>query len=146
MSGCDGRTLLEDLLARGVDDWVYAAEVYDIAARTGLTDPSQIRMAAIGLVAEAIVRGLVVPGDVGDGRHQPWECSAGEAIVRIQEDWLKWGSEVPTPGAVVWLDVTPAGLRIGEAVIARECGASRCTCRFRAVAVRLAARRRKRRR
>jgi hypothetical protein len=120
MSGWDDRTLLEDLLARGVDDWIYAAEVYDIIARTELPDPAQLRMLAIGLIAEAIVRGLVLPGEFDGAEHRPWDCSRGEAIARIQEEWLEWGADVPTPGAIVWLDITPAGREIGEAVLARE--------------------------
>jgi hypothetical protein len=120
MSSWDDRTLLEDLLARGVDDWVYEAEVYGIAQRSGLVDPDQVRMLAVGLIAEALSRGLVIAGDYDGAQHQPWDCSVGEAVARIEEKWLKWGMEVPTPGALVWLDMTPTGQEIGEAVLARE--------------------------
>jgi hypothetical protein len=120
MTTWDDRTLLEDIIARGIDDWVYAAEVHDIAARTGLSDPEQLRMLAVGLIAEALVQGLLVAGDYDGVEHRPWSVSVGEAIARIAEDWLKWGNEVPTPGAIVWLDLTPAGREIAEAVIARE--------------------------
>lgn len=120
MTGWDDRTLVEDALARGVDDWVYAAEIYDIAARSGIVDPEQVRMLGVGLLAELLTRGLMVPGDVHGGTHKPWDCSVGEAMARIEKEWLSWGTTVPTPGAIVWLDLTPAGRVIGEAVVARE--------------------------
>ena len=37
------RTLAEDLLARASDDWVTAAEVIDLARRSGLEDPEDLR-------------------------------------------------------------------------------------------------------
>jgi hypothetical protein len=120
MSTWDDRTLIEDVLARGVDDWVYAAEILDIAARTELGDASQLRQLSIGLVAELLVRGLVLAGEYDGDGHRPWECSTGDAIARIAEEWQSWGDEVPTPGAIVWLDLTAAGRQIGEAVLARE--------------------------
>lgn len=120
MSTWDDRTLIEDVLASGVDDWVYAAEVYGIAGRTSLCDAAQLRLLSVGLIAELLVRGLVVAGEFDGDSHRPWDCSTGEAIARISEDWQGWGDEVPTPGAIVWLDLTPAGRDIGEAVLARE--------------------------
>jgi hypothetical protein len=120
VSTWDERSLLEDLLARGVDDWVYEAEVYDIARRSGLGSADGLRQLSVGLITEALVRGFAVAGAYDGTGHQPWDCSVGEAVERIAAEWLKWGSEVPTPGAIVWLDVTPAGLEVGEAVLARE--------------------------
>jgi hypothetical protein len=120
MTSWNDRTLVEDVAASGIDDWVYEAEVYGIATRTGLTDPAQLRMLAVGLITEVLVKGLMVAGDVDDAGHHPWSSSIGETVTRIEDEWLKWGTEIPTPGAVVWLDLTPAGLKLGEAVLARE--------------------------
>jgi hypothetical protein len=69
-----------------------------------------------------IVAGLVIAGDYDGDTHQPWECSAGEALVRIVENWLAWGDSAPTPGAVVWLALSPAGEAAGQAVLDRESG------------------------
>jgi hypothetical protein len=120
MTSFSDRTLAEDVLANGVDDWVYAGWVLQIARRSGLTDPAQLRALALGVTAELIVTGMVVPGDVDDGTHVPWSCSNGESIARITEAWVTWGLEPPSPGAVVWLDVTPAGQEVGEVVLRRE--------------------------
>lgn len=120
MSGFADRTLAEDVLANGIDDWVYAGWVHQIVRRSGVADAAQLRQLAVGLIAELIVSGLVVPGDYDGDTHQPWECSAGEAIVRITEEWLAWGDSAPTPGAIVWLALSPAGTTLGAAVLERE--------------------------
>jgi hypothetical protein len=120
MSSFADRILAGDVLANGVDDWVYAGWVHQIVRRSGVTDPAQLRELAVGLIAELIVSGLVVPGDYDGDTHQPWECSAGEAIGRIAEEWLAWGDAAPTPGAIVWLALSPAGAALGAAVLQRE--------------------------
>jgi hypothetical protein len=112
--------LTEDVLANGVDDVVYAAWVHQIARRSGLEDAAQLRQLSVGLIADALARGLVVAGDVEGGVHRPWDCSPAEALMRIAERWAEWGDEVPTPGAIVWLDLTEAGAAIGAAVLERE--------------------------
>jgi len=122
MSGYEGRTLVEDLLANGIDDLVYEAWVYTITGRSGLTDPTSRRQLAIGMIAEVLASGLMVAGEFDGAKHQQWEVSTGAEIMRITEDWLRWGDQVPTPGSVVWLALTPAGREVGEAVLARESG------------------------
>lgn len=115
------RSLREEILARCVEDWVYAAEVLDVARRAGVADPEAARATAIGLIAELISLQLVVAGDVIERGHVPWKSSPGEAILRITTEWLRgWPHTAPPPGAVVWLDTTEAGERIGREVIARE--------------------------
>jgi hypothetical protein len=118
----DDRTILEDVLARGVDDWVYEAEVFTIARRSGLTEPDQLRALSLGLITEVIVRGLMTPGEYDGETHRPWDCSTGDAVVRITEDWLASRDDVPTPGSVVWLSNTELGERMGKAVLDRERG------------------------
>jgi hypothetical protein len=120
MSTWDDRNLLEDVLANGVDDWVYAALIQQIARRAGISDASQLRQLSIGLISELLVRGLAVAGEYDGVGHRPWDCTTGEAIVRITEEWENWGDRVPTPGAIVWLDLTSSGRKLGEAVLARE--------------------------
>lgn len=122
MSEIQDRTMIEDLLANGVDDLVYEAWVYTITGRSGISEPAARRELAIGLIANALVSGLMVAGEFDGTEHLRWEVSTGEAIVRITEDWLRWGEQVPTPGSVVWLALTPSGREVGVAVLARESG------------------------
>lgn len=118
------RTLIEDILAHAVDDWPDAGWVYQIAGRSGLSKPSQLQALSIGLIAEVLAGRLMVAGEFDGKGFRPWDCSPGEAILRISEDWLAWGSEPPTPGAIVWLSLTPEGEALGQAVLRRESGSA----------------------
>ncbi|MGQ0467406.1 MAG: hypothetical protein ACT4QG_19080 [Sporichthyaceae bacterium] len=114
------RSPLEDLVARAVDDWVSAAEVYEIAQRNGASTPSAARTRAIALVADALRDGLMVAGFIEATGHWPWDCSPTVAIERVTAEWLALASPRPRPGEICWLDNTPAGRALGEAVLARE--------------------------
>lgn len=115
-----GRTLAEDLLARAADDWVSAAEVIDLTRASGIQDGDELRDLAVGLIARLVVTGMVVPGDVTDSGHSPWQCSNGDGLARIAEEWAARPDPFVMPGEIVWLDTTELGQRAGEAVSARE--------------------------
>ena len=110
------RTLAADLLARAADDWVSAAGVIDLAGRSGIQDGDELRDLAVGLIARLVVTGMVVPGDVTDAGHSPWQCSNGEGLARIAEEWATRADPFVMPGEIVWLDTTELGQRAGEAV------------------------------
>jgi hypothetical protein len=112
---------IHSLTVRGLDDWVYAADVYDIARECGLSDPSHIRVFGIGLIAEALSRGLMVAGSYEEGGFVPWPCSTDEAIGRVAREWLEWGVDQPTPGAIVWLENTEHGQELGSTAVRDPC-------------------------
>lgn len=120
MTSLDDRTLIEDLVANGADDWVYAGWVYQIAKRTGWQDLADLRAISLGLIIEVLVRGLMVPGEYDGETHRPWDCSVSAAIERVAESWIAWGEAPPTPGAIVWLALTAEGRVIAEQVLGRE--------------------------
>jgi hypothetical protein len=121
MSTMDNRTPKEDVLVGGLDDWAYAGWVYGSTRLAGITDPEQRRVLAIGLIAELLVEGLMIPGDVDDQGHHPWPHSPGDAIERITHEWLtEWTDEIPAPGAIVWLANTETGNDVARRVLARE--------------------------
>jgi len=112
--------LAEDLLARAAEDWVSAADVIDMMRRSGLTEPSDLRDLAVGVIARLLVEELVVAGDVQDSGHVPWPVAAGEAIVRIASLWAAEEDPFVMPGSIVWLDTTERGQSVGESVWRRE--------------------------
>ena len=120
MSNMEDRTLIEDVLANGLEDWVYAGWVYQIARRSGLQDPTQLRWLSVGLIAELLTQGLMVAGEYDGEKHAPWDCATGAAIERVSEARSAWGDSAPTPGAIVWLDLTGAGRQVAEEIVARE--------------------------
>ncbi|MGQ0845618.1 MAG: hypothetical protein ACT4QF_15960 [Sporichthyaceae bacterium] len=120
MNRWDERSPLEDLVARAVDDWVSAAEVYEIARRSGAVEPELARRMGIELVSDAIRGGLMRAGWIEATGHWPWDCSPTEAVDRIADEWLALPNPRPRQGALFWLDNTPSGTTLGQAVLDRE--------------------------
>ena len=118
------RTPKEDVLVGGLDDWACAGWVYGSTRLSGIVDPESRRTLSIGLIAELLVEGLMVPGDVDDHGFRPWDLAVGASVERIAKLWLnEWSDEIPPPGAVVWLENTEVGDAIARRVLARESGA-----------------------
>jgi hypothetical protein len=116
------RTLAEDLLARAAEDWVSATEVIDLVRRSGVTDPSDCRDLAVGLIARLLSEELISAGDIKGVEHSRWPVSTAEAILRIASEWASESDPFVMPGSIVWLNTTPNGQSIGEAVWRRERG------------------------
>lgn len=116
----DDRTLLEDVLAHGVDDWLDLGWIVQIARRAGVKDAAVTRAIAIGLVAEVVIGGLAEAGEVTEHGFRRWEMTSDAALGRIVEEWLAYGLESPTPGAICWLSITHEGEARGREVLRRE--------------------------
>lgn len=115
------RTPREGLLVGGLDDWTDASWVYASALATGEADRAVLTALTFDLIADMLRAGLMIPGDIVDGKHLPWQGEPGEWLERIKREWRdEWGQGIPTPGAIVWLDNTPAGDAIARAVLTRE--------------------------
>lgn len=121
MTNWDMRTLTEDVLARASVDWVTPRDVMGVCLRLDIPSREDVRDLAIGLITRLVATRLLIPGDITDSGHQPWDCDPGEAIVRIAVSWdaLPDPFEIRT-GDIVWLDVSPEGQLIGESVLRRE--------------------------
>ena len=115
------RTPKEDLLVGGLTDWADASWAAQSARLSGVQGGPALRDLTLGLVAEVLREGLMVPGYLFATYHLPWPCDAEEAAARIAQEWIdEWGDDVPTPGAIVWLNNTEAGDEVAQAVLARE--------------------------
>lgn len=117
------RTPLEDLVVGGLDDWADAGWALQSVRLTGETDPATLRDLTLALLAEVLREGLMTAGDVISGEHVPWHGTPDEWAERIRQEWLdEWEDEVPTPGAITWLNNTPSGEGLARTVLAREAG------------------------
>lgn len=121
MSAFEDRTLVEDLLANGVDDWVDEALVCGNIARRVVEDAADRRAVAIGLIASVLLAGQMEAGETPPGQgFRPWNLTPGEAVLRIASEWMARSDVNVYPGEIVWLRNTPAGNAIGEAVLESE--------------------------
>lgn len=114
------RTITEDLLVSGLVDWASAGWVLGCAFDAS-TDPQVRRQVAIGVIAEVLVQGLMVAGDVGPNGFTPWGTGAGTSLETIVAAWVR-DSPLTGPGLgeIVWLANTERGDRVARAVLAAE--------------------------
>lgn len=102
-------TLIDELLIRGADDWVTAAEVAWVAKSSGGAETNDgIRTLSLKLIQDVLVAGLMEAGDVTDQGFFGWGESPIEATARIQHSWEQLHG-VPNLGEVCWLANTEAG-------------------------------------
>jgi hypothetical protein len=107
-----------EVVKRGLDDWVDAAEVAWVVKFTGdQTTDSGIESLALEVIARLLRRGLMKPGDVTKDGFCEWDLEPHEAVERITRSWKALG-RLPGLGEVCWLSNTGEGDRK-----ARESGA-----------------------
>ena len=108
----------EEVLVRGLADYVSAAEVIDLGRETRDEPAGDSLRSAVGVVSRLIDNNLVVAGDLWDD-FMPWDCSADEAIGRIAHEWTAKADPFVLPGEIFWLELTSAGEEIARAALAR---------------------------
>lgn len=101
--------MIDDLLLRGSDDWVTAAEVAWLAKSVGgATTDEEIREVALSAIKEVVMRGLMQVGDVTDDGFFEWDRSPEDSLEAVAQEWRALG-RLPDLGEVCWLANTPAG-------------------------------------
>ena len=99
-----------DLLVRGLDDWIDAAEIAWVAQSDGQAETSSgILRLTLRTIHALLEDGLVEVGMVTreDG-FIPWELSSADAVERIEEEW-RTKPTGPNLGEVCWLNLTEKG-------------------------------------
>lgn len=104
------QTCIEDLLIRGLDDWIQAAEVASVARTTGGAQSEEIRRdLSLRLIRKLLEDGLAEAGMVDDQEgFVPWGISVDDAMQRIESDWSTRPTG-PELGEVCWLSLTERG-------------------------------------
>jgi hypothetical protein len=106
---------MDELLIRAADDWVHAADVFDVARFSGATDESSYVEQAIHLASELLHRGLVVAGDLTESGFRSWSSGPAESADRIAERWREDHDAAPVT-FFVWFEGTALGLERGRQV------------------------------
>jgi len=113
---------IDDLLMRGCDDWVNAAEVTSVAKFTGhAQSEDEIRSVSLKLIGEVVQQGLMEIGDLPDeGRRlKLWPMTSQECLDRVEREWNALGRN-PSLGEICWLQNTDKGDALGEEVFKRR--------------------------
>lgn len=109
------RACIEDLLVRGMDDWIQAAEVASVSRTTGgARSDGAARDLSLRLIRVLLEEGLVEPGMVREREgFVPWDIPVEDAMRRIESAWAE-KSAGPDLGEVCWLCLTGKGRRRAE--------------------------------
>ncbi len=102
-------SMISELVLRGSDDWVYAAEAVSIirSLDAGGSEENEMQ-AAIKLITAVLERGLMEAGDIGQEGFRTWQMSTQESIQQIRNS-MESLNRLPDIGEICWLSNTPAG-------------------------------------
>jgi hypothetical protein len=115
---------IEDLLVRGLDDWVQAAEVASVSRTTGGAQSDEAsRELSLRLIRKLLEDGLAEPGmvDAQEG-FLPWGVPVNAAMQLIEGSWSTKQQGGPGLGEVCWLSLTPKGHAQGQRLWSRKAG------------------------
>jgi hypothetical protein len=114
--------LIEEVLIRGVDDWVYLAAVGSWSRSLGgATTVEETRAMTLSVIRTLLDEGLCEVGDVREGGFLEWEVSSEAALERIRTEWERLGPELE-PGDICWLANTAKGDERGEELLQERQG------------------------
>jgi hypothetical protein len=101
---------IEDLLIRGLDDWIDAAEVASVSYTTGGAEPEEARRElSLRLIRKLLEDGFAEAGMVEEQEgFVPWGIPVEDAMQRIESGWPRRSSG-PGLGEVCWLNLTEEG-------------------------------------
>ena len=103
------RRCIDDLLKRGTDDWIQAAEVASVARTVGgATGEEEVRDLSLRVLRELLERDLMEVGMVTATGFTAWEIPVDQALDQIEREWevLPKG---PDLGEICWLNLTEKG-------------------------------------
>jgi hypothetical protein len=107
----------EEILARGLADWVMFAEVYGLTRDWALARSLDPRTEILRVLRALLSQGLVEIGDVQKGAgFVPWGLGVDEALARVVERWDRLSAE-PNLGEVAWLSNTAEGDARAEEIL-----------------------------
>lgn len=110
---------IDDLVMRGCDDWVYAAEVAFVAREVGRAQTAdEIRELSLKVIRELVERSLMEVGDLPTegNRLKLWPLTPHECLNRIEREWKNLGRN-PSISEICWLQNTDNGSALGESLL-----------------------------
>jgi hypothetical protein len=111
-------SIAEDLVLRGLDDWLDLSEVvWVVRSKTGV-DGEQLRSATLEAIRQVLEAKLVTVGDLTTCNFVPWNSPTESSLKRIEAEW-KTLNQRPGLGDVAWFSTTPAGDALAKQLKAR---------------------------
>jgi hypothetical protein len=100
---------LDEILKRGADDWVDAAEVvFVVRSLCAPKTDADARQLSIDAVRELVNRDLASIGDIDKNGFHEWNDPIDQALRKIQDQWVALTRD-PIVGELFWLCNTDKG-------------------------------------
>lgn len=100
---------LDELLKRGVADWIDAGEVAHVARSVGgAQTEAEIQALSLELVRAVLEHGLMTIGEVSENGFHPWTKPISEVLPSVAREWRGLGRGLLI-GELFWLSNTASG-------------------------------------
>ena len=107
MTSFDG--CVDEVLKRGLEDWIQAAEVVSVVQSSAVAEVClDVRRVALEVIVELVRRELMKAGCLTVDGFVEWDMAPSKAAERIVEAWLASGL-LPGLGEICWLSNTKRG-------------------------------------
>jgi hypothetical protein len=109
----------EEVLLRGLIDWVALERVHNSVARENAGAPlAVIQDKVLDLIRSLVTDGLFEVGDLAtaDNRFRAWDTTLDESIDRIRDVYVKKFDAESAWWFCCWLDLTEEGQKVAEAL------------------------------
>jgi hypothetical protein len=114
------RSVVEELLVSTIDDWIDLGYLRSTVREMTGASAADLHAAVMAVVGTLVDEGLVAVGDVTEDGFRAWNCTRGEAVTRIDREWLAEPDPELLPFQVAALSPTPKGAAVIESVMTRE--------------------------
>lgn len=109
----------EEVLSRGLIDWVALQRVHSIVAQENAGEPiAVIQEKVLDLIRSLVAEGLFKLGDLAtdDNRFGAWGSSLDESIQRIRDAYIDNFDDETKWWFVCWLESTEKGQELAESI------------------------------
>jgi hypothetical protein len=109
----------EEVLLRGLIDWVALERVHSIVAKENQNQPlATIHDKVLNLIRSLVTDGLFEIGGLStsNGRFRAWDTTLDESIERVRDVYTSKFDDESAWWFSCWLDATEEGLQVAEAI------------------------------
>lgn len=111
---------IEDILVRGLDDWIQAAEIASVARTIGgAQGEDEARELSFRALRVLLERDLIEVGMVTEAGFSAWDLPKDQALERIRREWCTL-PKGPGLGEVCWLSLTENGALHADALWSKK--------------------------
>jgi hypothetical protein len=113
--------IADEIVLRGLDDWMYLAEIESLVRFLGV-DRTKVIDYTQKVLGVLLDRGMIQLGEVIDDKFEPWRGQPEDVIANLKRKRAMFDGDIGM-GEVCWIDLTESGVakaRIVESLRSRK--------------------------